>query len=246
MHKRHEMIDSPALGQKVHVWCYGHWGMPMLVFPSAAGMAHEWDANGMIDCLAPFINSGKIKVYCTESNISRSWVNREIHPEERVHRHQAFEHFILSDLVPAIYRDCNAEYLPMYTSGCSLGGYYAANFALKFPHIFRYALCMSGRYNITHFTDGYSNSEIYFNNPLAFVPNLEGEALGHVQRNTKIVLVCGQGPYEEGCIEETRELGAALGAKGIPNYIDIWGHDVAHDWDWWRRQLAHHMSQFLG
>ena len=35
-----------------------------------------------------------------------------------------------------------------------------------------------------------------------------------------------------------------LQRKGIPCELDLWGHDVAHDWPWWRKQLAHHLPRF--
>jgi esterase/lipase superfamily enzyme len=97
---------------------------------------------------------------------------------------------------------------------------------------------MSGRYAMTHFTDGFENADVYFNNPIAYVGNLDGEPLEQVRRHTHVVLVCGQGMWEEGCIDETRALGALLTAKRIPHELDVWGHDVAHDWTWWRRQAA--------
>jgi esterase/lipase superfamily enzyme len=25
----------------------------------------------------------------------------------------------------------------------------------------------------------------------------------------------------------------------------VWGHDSAHDWPWWHRQLAHHLPRFV-
>lgn len=246
MQKRHEMMYSPALGRDLHIWCYGHWGIPILVFPSAAGMAHEWDNHGMLEALAPLINGGKIKLYCPESNISQTWINKDIHPADRANLHKAYEDFIISNLVPGIYTDCRTDKLPLYTAGCSFGGFYAANFALKFPEIFNVAICMSGRYDINQFTDGFSNSDIYLNNPIAYVPNMEGEALARVQQHTNITLVCGRGAYEEGCIEETEALGGLLSHKGIPNFIDIWGHDVSHDWQWWRQQIVHHMNRIVG
>ena len=112
--------------------------------------------------------------------------------------------------------------------------------ALKHPDIFRWALCLSGRYELNGFLGGGFAREVYFDNPLAFVPNLAGEALEHVKR-TDLTLVCGQGPYEEGCIEETIALAAHLKRKGIPHERDIWGRDVAHDWRWWRRQARYHL-----
>ena len=59
---------------------------------------------------------------------------------------------------------------------------------------------MSGRYKMTHFTDGFSNADVYFSNPLAYVANLGGEPLERIRRSTHVTLVSGQGPYEEGCI----------------------------------------------
>ncbi len=246
MRRRHELIGSSAMGRRMHVWAFGHWGAPLLVFPSAAGFAHEWDRQGMVEVLAPLILGGKLKLYCPESNVSQSWTNKEGHPAERVRRHAAYERFVMEELVPAIRTDCANDSIPIATSGASLGAYYAANFALKFPETFNYALCLSGRYDATQFTGGFSNSDVYFNNPLAFVSNLEGEPLELVRRNTHLTLVCGQGQWEEGCIEETQALASVLEAKGIPHDRDIWGHDVSHDWIWWKRQAVLHLGKTFG
>ena len=48
---------------------------------------------------------------------------------------------------------------------------------------------------------------IYFNDPLAFVPNLGGAALERVRRQAHLTLVVGRGAHEHGCIPETVELG---------------------------------------
>jgi len=245
MNKRHVMIPSAAMGREMHLWCYGHFGMPLLVFPSAAGFAHEWDAHSMISSLSHFIGSGKIKVYCTESNVSQSW-NHDGDPNERVQQHRRFEHYVVNELKAFIYQDCRSGGLPIAVAGCSLGGFYAANSALKYPEIFNYALCLSGRYNITHFTKGYSNTEIYFNNPIAYVANLEGEHLARVVRQIHISLVCGRGAFEEGCIEETILLGRLLKAKGVPCTVDIWGTESRHDWGWWKRQALEHLNHRFG
>ncbi len=246
MKRRHELIPSQKMGRPMHLWCYGHWGAPLLVFPSAAGMAHEWDAHGMVDTLGDLIEEGKLKLYCTESNVAEAWTRQQNPAQWRITRHQVFESYVTTELASFIRRDCQSPDLPIGVSGCSLGGYYAANFALKYPDIFRYALCMSGRYDITSFTGGFSNQDVYFNNPMAYVPQLEGSHLERVRNNTHLALVCGQGPWEEGCIDETHTLADILAAKGISHHRDIWGHDVAHDWNWWRRQARYHLVQRFG
>ncbi len=35
-----------------------------------------------------------------------------------------------------------------------------------------------------------------------------------------------------------------LGEKGIRCELDLWGHDVPHDWPSWRAQVAHHLPRF--
>ena len=246
MIKRHELIPSEAMGRRVHLWCFGHFGAPVLVFPSAAGFAHEWDAQGMVKLLAPLIQKGAIKLYCPESNVSRAWTDKQTHPSEKIKHHLVYEQFLMQELVPWIRNDCRSEKIPIAVTGCSLGGFYAANFALKFPHVFNYALCMSGRYDALQFTGGFSNHEIYFNNPLGYIPALEGDALRHVQSHTMITLVCGQGAFEEGCIEETVALGKWLQNKNIPNFIDIWGKESRHDWMWWKKQAWKHLNKVFG
>ena len=88
MLRQHDLVESGAMGRRMHVWRYGHYGPPMLVFPSASGMAHEWEANGMIDTLADWLNDGKLKLYCTESNVAEAWTRKDEPPHIRIKRHQ--------------------------------------------------------------------------------------------------------------------------------------------------------------
>jgi len=33
-----------------------------------------------------------------------------------------------------------------------------------------------------------------------------------------------------------------LGAKGIPNRVDVWGPEWDHDWPTWQRMLPHYLD----
>ncbi|HPK65998.1 MAG TPA: alpha/beta hydrolase-fold protein [Thermoanaerobaculia bacterium] len=235
-------LSSPALGRVVDLWVYGHYGQPIVVFPSASGMGDEWAARGMIHVLADLLERGRIKLYCVESNVGEAWTRSEGDPAWRIGRHLAYERFVLDTLIPAIWADCGGP-LPLAATGCSLGAFYAANLALKQPELCRWALCLSGRYEMRAFTGGFDSLEVYFNNPLAYVANLHGEALARVREQTSLTLVCGQGAWEEGCKEETAALAGLLAAKGIPHELDLWGTDAAHDWEWWQRQASHHLHR---
>jgi len=246
MLSEHHLVPSRALGRNVHLWRYGHFGAPLLVFPSASGMAHEWDAHGMIESLSGLIDGGRIKLYCTESNVAEAWTRRESDPRWRIQRHMAFERYVVDELVPLIHEDCRTPGIPIAVSGTSLGAFYAANFSLKYPELFHYALCMSGRYDVFEFLSGLGTADTYFNNPMAYVPNLDGPALERVRSRTHLTLVCGQGKWEDGNVDETRLFAGMLAAKEIPHQLDIWGHDVSHEWTWWKRQALHHLSGRFG
>lgn len=242
MHKKAHQIPSVAMGRKIYLWQYGDFGMPLLVFPSAAGMAHEWEAHGVIDALAHHIEGGKIKFYCIESNVAEAWTRKENDPAWRIQRHLAYERFVVEELVPFIRLDCRTPNIPIAVTGCSLGAFYAANFALKYPETFRYALCMSGRYDITSF-NGLQSIDVYYNNPMAYVGNMNGDHLERVRNHTFLQLVCGRGKWEDGNWQDTEKLGHLLRGKGIPNAADLWGEDVHHEWSWWIKQADHYLGR---
>jgi len=60
-----------------------------------------------------------------------------------------------------------------------------------------------------------------------------------------VLLTCGQGQWEDttGALDSSRHFASLLQRKGIRCELDVWGHDVAHDWPWWRTQLAHHLRR---
>src|SRR5687768_5818715 len=150
MTSRYLRIPSRHLDRRVHLWTFGWWGTPVLVFPTSSGMAHEWQASSAVDALQPLIDAGKIKLYCPESNVSQTWMSDD-HPREWLARHEAYERFVTDELVPWIREDCGSPHVRLATAGASLGGLYAANAALKYPDIFEWALCLSGRYQADRF-----------------------------------------------------------------------------------------------
>jgi esterase/lipase superfamily enzyme len=246
MLRRYDKIYSPAIGRDIQVLAFGHYGAPVIAFPAGMGQFYDFENNGMIEAVADLIEGGKVKLYCPESLDHESWLNHALDPHWRAVRHNAYQAFIIDNLAPAIRFDCRSPDIRIAVTGCSLGAYHAVNFALKFPHIFHYALCMSGRYNIESLCGQSGSLEVYFNNPLAYVHNLHDEALEHVRRHTHIALVCGQGAWEEKCLADTQRLADLFVEKSISHERDIWGHEVEHHWYWWRKQIIHHFGKTFG
>ena len=225
---------------------YGHWGRPVLAFPAEGGDAGEFERQGMVEAIGDLLADGRVKLYCVDSFDHESWSNRGIPLEERARRHGSYEAWILGGVVPFVRADCGAV-SELITCGCSLGAFHAANFALKRADNFPLAICLSGNYDPASW-DGWGErgDAVYFNNPMDYVAHMGGDHLEWLRGHLSILLVCGQGRWEDttGSLESTRQFAALLAAKGIRCELDLWGHDVAHDWPSWRAQLAHHLPRF--
>ncbi len=246
MNRGHVQLWSPAIGAEGDVIAYGHFGRPLLAFPSQQGNCRQYEDNGMIDALAGQIEAGLVKVYTVDSFDSGSWYREDLALEERARLHALYEDWILSQVAPFI-RDDSGGAVEIAVTGVSFGAYHAANFALKHAHVFPLALCQSGVYDVSVVGGGDRGDAVYFNNPADYVASLGGEHLDWLRNHVHLLLLCGQGAWEDstGALESTRRFAGLLGEKGIPHELDVWGHDVPHDWPAWRAQIAHHLPRFL-
>ena len=245
MRRRYERVFSPALGREVQLLAFGHYGAPLIAFPPGGGAFFEFEENGMIGAVAPLIEVGHLKVYCPESFDHESWL-AHVDPAQRAARHSAYEGFVVDTLLSFIRADCHDGSITVALTSPSLGVFHAASFALKHPHRFPYALWLSGCYNLESIIGPSDAQAVYFNNPLAYVSNFEGAHLEFVRQNANLVLVCGQGAWEDKALHDTHRLADLLAKKGVPHELDIWRHDAEHHWSWWQRQLAYHLERALG
>jgi esterase/lipase superfamily enzyme len=228
------------------VIAYGHYGRPFLVFPSEQGRAWDFESNGMIDAVRPLLDDGRAKLYCVDSHDAASWSNPSLQLEERAHQHGVYESWIIDDIVPAIHADCGGA-RDIATLGCSLGAFHAILFGLRRADLFPLAIGMSGNYDSSTWDGwGHRGDAAYFTNPVDFVPNLHGDHLTWLRDRLSLLLVVGQGQWEDttGSLPSTTHFANLLRDKGFRCELDMWGHDVPHDWPSWRAQLAHHLPRF--
>lgn len=248
MSGRSVQLWSPAIGANGTVVAYGHWGRPVLVFPAEAGRAGDFESNGMLDAVGDLVDGGRVKLYCVDSYDSQSWSHKGLPLEERGRRHGAYESWIIEQVAPWIHDDCGGP-VGIVTAGCSMGAYHAANFTLKRGDLFPHALCLSGNYDPSGWHGwGDRGEAVFFNNPIDYVRHLHGDHLDWLRSQVRLTLVVGQGMWEDttGALESTRALAGLLTEKGVPHELDLWGNEVAHDWPWWRRQMAHHLPRITG
>jgi esterase/lipase superfamily enzyme len=242
---RHAELFSPAIGAAGSVVVHGHYGRPVLAFPAEGGSAWDYDHQGMVAAVRELIEGGRLKLYCVDAFDAATWSNRALPLEERARNHGRYESWIVDQVVPFIQQDSSTH--EVITTGASLGAYHAVNFALKRADLFPVAIGLSGNYDpATWDAWGERGEAVYFNNPMDYVAHLHGDHLDWLRSRLSLVLVCGQGMWEDttGSLESTKRLAGALHDKGIRHELDLWGHDVPHDWPSWRAQMAHHLPRF--
>ncbi len=234
---------SPSLGHDMELKVYGHAGKPIVVFPTQAGRFYEYEDFGMIEACRPSIDGGRVQVFTVDSIDAQSWCNWGAHPADRARRHNDYDRYIVDEVAPFIRNRGNGG--KFISTGCSMGGYHSANFFFRHPDVFDTLIGLSGLLELRMFIGDYMDDNVYFNTPLAYLPNMTDPWYLDQYRQSNIIVCAGQGPWDEDMLAEARQLKGILEAKGVSAWIDIWGHDVSHDWPWWRRQMPyflHHLG----
>ena len=220
---------------------YGDYGFALLFVPTAAADYLEYERFQLMDTLAPYINSGKVRIFSVNSINSESWLNNEIAGEHKAIRHNQFNNYIFDEVVPFIKTNTSAD-TPIITCGASFGALHSMNLFLKRPDIINGVIAMSGVYDLTEYSKGFYDDQVYFNSPCHYVPNLSNDwYLSHIRKSTHIHLLSGSGDYEDP--QASRNFSSVLNAKGIPHELDVWGTEWKHDWPTWRAMLPLYLAQ---
>ncbi len=222
---------------------YGHAGYPLLMFPTAAADYLEYERFHLIDAIKYFIDNGLIRAYSINSVNKYSLLNRESHPGWKVEMLSRYDRYVMEEVLPLIRNECGQDAKPLVT-GASLGALLAVNTYFKHSDNFRGVIAMSGSYDIYNYLESYYDENVYYNNPMMYLKNLDDDYhLPRLQQADSIVIATGQGDFE--APNKSREFSALLHSKGIPHLLDVWGQDVAHDWVWWRKMLPYFLGKFV-
>jgi esterase/lipase superfamily enzyme len=243
MQQERHSWHSSRLGKDMAVQVYGHYGNPLLVFPTSGGDEREYESQSMIGALAHHIDGGRVKIFAIGSVNNESWYDKRAHPRHRSYVQAMYDAYVASEVVPFIYDHCRTPGIPITTTGASFGAYHAANTLLKHPDVVRRCLALSGVYDIRRFMDGDYDDNCYFNNPVDYVANLSDPYyFSHLHR-CDIHLATGCGPYEDS--GPTYRLAEVLRSRGIPHHLDDWGPDGGHDWPYWKHQMSIYIDRLF-
>ncbi len=240
---------SHALGRDMECKLYGHAGRPALFIPCQDGRFYDFENYRMTDVWSPFIESGQVMVLGIDTMDLETWSNKGGDPRWRIERHEQWMRYITDEVVPFlrhIAKERNGwDWEPgIMTFGCSLGATHAANLYFRRPDLFDRMLALSGIYTGDYGWDGYMDDLVYANSPVHFLANMPADHPYIAQYNANKGVICvGQGAWE--VPDTTWQLKHIFEAKDIHVWVDFWGHDCVHDWDWWYKQVPYFLPYLL-
>ena len=240
---------SQELGRDMEMKVYGHAGRPVLFIPCQDGRFFDFENFKMTDTWSPWIERGEAMVFSIDTMDLETWSNKTGDPRWRIERHEQWMRYIVNEAAPFIQQmarerngwDGNPGIISF---GCSLGATHAANLFFRFPDTFTGMLALSGIFSAEYGWDGYKDQDVYNNSPVDF---LAGMSWDHPYiekyRNNRGIICVGQGAWE--MPETTRRVAEIVAEKNMGVWVDFWGHDVAHDWDWWYKQVPYFVPHLL-
>ncbi len=240
---------SGHLGRDMEFKVYGHAGKPVLFIPCQGGRFFDFENFKMVDYWAKWIEEGRCTVYSADSIDGEAWASTNPDKRWRIENHERWYNYITQELVPTIWHlsgERNGYNQPIMTFGCSMGATHAANLFFRRPDLFDSVFAISGLYETRMFFGNYMDELTYNNSPCDY---LAGMPANHpyipMYNERKILIVVGQGDWEEPLLASTRWLDTVCARKGIHARFEYWGHDVAHDWPWWFKMVEHYVPQLL-
>jgi esterase/lipase superfamily enzyme len=220
MQKQAWTWTTPRFPQPARLARWGHFGAPVLVFPTAGGDFEEIERFLLVASLASLIDGGRIKVYSVDGLAARARLAATTNIDDR------FDTFLYEEVLQRVRTDCQAARIEPILVGAALGATTAVGTLCRHPDSFRSAIGMSGVYNDT----------------INYVTSLGGSQLEQLRRRS-VTLGTGAGDYEHPT--ESKRLADALGAKGVQCRFKYWGPGRDHTWSTWRDQLPGLLGELL-
>jgi esterase/lipase superfamily enzyme len=236
---------SERIGHEdIHVRVYGHFGQPILVFPTSGGDEREYEGQGMFDALGHHMQAGRVKFFCVNSVNNDSWYNKAIHPADRARFQVAYDSAIANESASLHRASLQRSGIAITTTGASFGAYHAANTLFKHPtqgaplprpfgrlrpallhgRALRRQLLLQQSRRLPRESERLEHSPV-------------PPSVRHPPRYRQAARYEDSGP--------TRRLAVHHRARGIPHHLDDWREQGGHDWPYWKHQMDVYISKLV-
>ena len=159
MERRDFVIHSSCLNKDMRIIQYGTSGVPFVGFPSQCGGAGNYEEFGIIRTLSPYLDAGRMQLFCVDSVDHESWYCEQGINTWRSARQEDYYRHITEEVLPIVQENSPSGKKPV-VMGIDMGATHAAIVFFRRPELFSGMLALSGIYGSTTppiiITDGWT------------------------------------------------------------------------------------------
>lgn len=215
-------ILEDFFGTPYEIKIFGDYGFVLMVFPTFEDDYTKKMVDEIIFSLEDFIKDGLFRVAFIPTINDYFWGKECEYTLEKSKLLYDFNNFLVGEIVRYLYKIIGRP-TPIITLGCGEhAGFYAANSFFRRPDLFYGMISVDGVFDM-HILCRNINEEddnIYFNNPMAFLPNLNDDYwLIHLRAKKDINIVAfSNNPLS---VSQANQLSSILESKTIEHRKEI-------------------------
>ena len=141
---------SRELDRDMEFKVYGNRGKVCFAFPPQNGRFWDFENFGMVECMRPWIEEGRIMLVCADGIDGESWSAKDDSPRHRIEMQEKWFRYITLELYPRVQELGDVHGKGMLT-GCSMGAVHSGIFFFRRPDLFDTVVALSGTYNANDF-----------------------------------------------------------------------------------------------
>src|ERR1700745_1159844 len=97
---------TPRLAEPARLVRWGHYGTPVLIFPTAGGDFEEIERFHLVGALGALIDQGPIQAYCVDGFCVRAWLSARPASRDAAQLLESYDALLCEDVVRLIREDC--------------------------------------------------------------------------------------------------------------------------------------------
>ena len=227
---------SHRLGRDMGVVVFGHYGPPMIAFPTTGGDEWEYERQGVIGAMAGAIDAGRVKVFCVNTNNGDSFGNDGAHPRHRSFMQAQYDEYIVQEVMPFIRSHCRSHGVGDLDDGGVARRLSRREHAAEASRRGEALLRALGRVRHAALHGRRLRRQLLLQQPR----RLHGEPVRRVGAEhlaPAATSISRPAPARGRHPAEAYRLSGILAGRGIRHSLDDWGPQGGHDWPYWRHMM---------
>ena len=93
---------SDRLNREMRIKIYGHYGPAFIAFPCQDKQSDDFSNNGMIDALSYYLESGKMKLFCLDSNDDETVSSSSWDKGHAAYKLEMYHQYVVNEVIPFV------------------------------------------------------------------------------------------------------------------------------------------------